>query len=295
MATDTAVLSKGMVGDKLYQQRARQALPILVRQAFYGQPIYYQQLADELGMPNPRNLNYVLGSVGLSLIELGDRWGHKIPPIQCLVINQANQLPGEGIGWFMSGTDWNALSKRQKAAQIKLVIQQVHAYPRWPEVLRSFQLQPVQTDFSEAISKASAYRAGGESEAHRRLKEFIARHPEVVGLPRRSKGEPEKSLPSGDSIDVFFDTGSEWLGVEVKSAISDEADIARGIFQCVKYRAVMDAVISIEQRDICARAILVLGGALPDKLHLLKQALGVEVLENVVPTIQADNRKSVAS
>jgi hypothetical protein len=47
-------------GSKLYQERARKALPLLVRQAKAEQPIYYSALAEYLDMPNPRNLNYVL-------------------------------------------------------------------------------------------------------------------------------------------------------------------------------------------------------------------------------------------
>ena len=49
-----------LISDKLYVQRARIALPILVRQAKNGECIFYSNLAEEIGMPNPRNLNYVL-------------------------------------------------------------------------------------------------------------------------------------------------------------------------------------------------------------------------------------------
>ena len=54
-------------GDKLYQQRARVVLPILIRQAFAATPIYYSALAQEAQIPNPRNLNYVLGCIGKPL------------------------------------------------------------------------------------------------------------------------------------------------------------------------------------------------------------------------------------
>ena len=37
----------------LYQRRAFSALPLLVRQAEAGRTIHYEQLARELGMPNP--------------------------------------------------------------------------------------------------------------------------------------------------------------------------------------------------------------------------------------------------
>lgn len=54
---ETAQKAQPIWGSKLYQQRAQKALPILVRQAKARQSIYYSQLAQELGMPNPRNLN----------------------------------------------------------------------------------------------------------------------------------------------------------------------------------------------------------------------------------------------
>ena len=76
----------------LYQRRAFSALPLLVRQAEAGQTIHYEHLTRELGMPNPRNLNYVLGSIGTSLRNLGQLWGQEIPAVQALVTNKASGL-----------------------------------------------------------------------------------------------------------------------------------------------------------------------------------------------------------
>jgi hypothetical protein len=71
MARDTtAQIAEPIAGDKLYQHRARLALPLLVRQAEAGKPIIYSDLAEELGMPNPRNLNYPLGSIGSTIENL---------------------------------------------------------------------------------------------------------------------------------------------------------------------------------------------------------------------------------
>lgn len=234
MRSETAEISASIHGDKRYQERARQALPILVRQAFAGEPLYYQQLADELGMPNPRNLNYVLGSIGKSLMELGESWKEQIPPIQCLVINQTDELPGEGFGWFMpSKTDWKGASKRQKKTFVQTVMQQIYAYPKWGLVLRALELDPVEQNYSEVMEKASIFRAGGESPDHLALKEFVKNNPSVVGIAKRYGPRiSEKGIPSGDQIDVFFEAGQEWIGVEVKSAVSNEVDIVRGLFQC---------------------------------------------------------------
>lgn len=78
-------------------------MPILVRQASVSQKIYDSDLALELDMPNPRNLNYVLGEIGNSLLELSKTWNEKVPPIQCIVIKKNTELPGEGINWFGVG------------------------------------------------------------------------------------------------------------------------------------------------------------------------------------------------
>jgi hypothetical protein len=94
--------AKGFVGGTaLYQQRAAQALPILVRQASVHQPVFYKALADEMGVPFALNLTYVLGAIGDELNHLGEKWHVKIPPIQCLAINQHTGIPSRGIGWFV--------------------------------------------------------------------------------------------------------------------------------------------------------------------------------------------------
>jgi hypothetical protein len=70
--------------------------------------------------------------------------------------------------------------------------------------------------------------------------------------------------------------------VEVKSAASALLDVARGVFQCVKYRAVVEAVQATRNLKQNVRAVLVLGGELPDELTPVKNTLGVEVIERVV-------------
>lgn len=82
-------------------------------------------------------------------------------------------------------------------------------------------------------------------------------------------------------MDVFFDAGSEWVGVEVKPLSSDELDLTRGIYQCVKYAAVLRAMVVAEQKDIDTRSVLVIEGCLPERLRLLKTMLGVRVIEGM--------------
>lgn len=130
----------------------------------------------------------------------------------------------------------------------------------------------------------AAFRAGGESEEHKRLKLFVAAHPESIGLGRNvGTGEVEHPLPSGDTVDVLFQHNGDWVAVEVKSSLSNNLDVARGLFQCVKYRAVIEAVQATRNLDQNARAVLVLEGAFPADLIGVKNTLGVEVIEKVVP------------
>jgi hypothetical protein len=283
---ETARVAEPISGDKLYQVRARQALPLLVRQARASTPIYYSDLARELQMPNPRNLNYVLGSIGRAMERLSRKWKAKIPPIQCLVVNRATGLPGEGIGWFIiKKEEFRKLPRRQQRSLVEAELQRVFMYQKWNDVLRELKLQPIQSDYSPLIERAAALRAGGESEDHKRLKLYVSAHPDLVGLdPKGDKGELEYPLPSGDTVDVLFRHKRDWVAVEVKASISNSPDVARGLFQCVKYRAVIEAVQAVQNFDQNARAILVLGGALPVDLVEVKNTLGVEVVDKVVPS-----------
>jgi hypothetical protein len=280
----TASIAAPMSGDKLYQERARAALPLLVRQAEAGVTIFYSDLAEELGMPNPRNLNYVLGSIGQTMEHLSRFWQERVPPIQCLVVNKNTGLPGEGIGWFLvKKEDFASLPIRRKRAIVDAELQHIFAYPKWKQVLSALSLAPAETNFAATIAKASRQLGGGESEQHRQLKEYVAQHPSVIGLASNAAGVVEYPLPSGDCLDVSFQSGDMWVSAEIKSALSNEADIARGLFQCVKYRAVQEAVLLAESKPQNVRAVLVLESNLPPALVPLRNMLSVEVFQHVVP------------
>lgn len=281
--TDTAEIAEPLSGDKLYQQRARNALPLLVRQATASTPIIYEDLAHELEMPNPRNLNYVLGSIGQTLLNLSEHWGIEVPPIQCLVVNKNTRLPGEGIGWFITDlSHYKKLSNKQRRQVVDAELQKIYAFDKWSKVLSTLSLEPVQSDFKKLNKKASQFRGGGEGPEHKKLKKFVANNPTLFGLPASTApGENEHSLPSGDSLDVFFTHRKEHIGIEVKSHISDSADIARGLYQCVKYQAVLEARQAANGQPQNVRTILVLGDELPLELLPLKNVLGIEVFEKV--------------
>ncbi len=272
--------AKPFPGPKLYQQRAEVALPLLVRQAFAQHDVTYQDLAREMGMANHRNLNYVLGSVGFALVKLGRKWGEKIPPIQTLVVNKKTRLPGSGGRWFAAG----ARHQQLDPAALKLVILERHAavfkYPKWRDVLRHFNLPEVETAFADLHERAAkSGRGGPESQRHIDLKNEIAQKPWLAGLKFPPGGTVERPIPSGDELDVCFESNDALAGVEVKSLTSDEADLARGLYQAVKYEAVLTKWVAFQRKRQLVSVVLVVEGTLPNRLLALRNALGVRVVE----------------
>lgn len=141
---------------------------------------------------------------------------------------------------------------------------------------------------TRAIAKhkaASKKRRGGKGEGdeHKKLKEFVKNHPEMFGLPKDIPAEIECPLPSGDRVDVAFIGKKQLVLVEVKPDASDEADVKRGLYQCVKYAAVAKKWLKFEGLPHTVRAVLVLESELPKSLLPLKNALGFEVHEKIKP------------
>ena len=271
-------------GNKLYQRRAREALPLLVRQAKAEQPIYYSDLSDELNMPNPRNLNYVLGFIGETLQKLSKKWNADVPPIQSLVVNKATGIPGEGF-WELAGLkSIDKTSLKQKRLIVQQMLQNIYQFDKWNKVLEEFHLKPVKSQWTKIMKESppSGY-GGGESEEHKKLKEYVAKHPQVLNLTRSiGKGQIEYGFPSADAVDVLFIHGLKWIGVEVKAKNSPDEDIARGIYQCIKYCALIQAQQMVEQKSPNAEAVLVIEGKSPKNLIGLKNTLGIKVIDSVV-------------
>ena len=69
------------------------------------------------------------------------------------------------------------------------------------------------------------------------------------------------------------------IAVEVKSRISPDDDILRGIYQCIKYKAVMDAENRIHGNPFKTRTILVIEGKLSESNQQIMKSLGVEVIQ----------------
>jgi hypothetical protein len=130
------------------------------------------------------------------------------------------------------------------------------------------------------ISPRRVYGRGGESEEHKRLKEYVAANPSIIGIDASEFiVQTEFILPSLDTMDVLFTSTNN--RVEVKSRISNIDDITRGLFQCIKYTALLSAFHLAEKKDYKLKVILVLENPFPEQLIELKNILGIEVIDNI--------------
>lgn len=234
------------------------------------------------------------GAVGDALIALGRDIGMPIPPLNALVINKHTNLPGVGCDYYiqtyLDARKKPALTPGEKRAIIEETIEDVWNYPDWGAVLTRFGFEPLQGDIPALAPIAqpkiklrkSGWHEGPESLAHISLKNWVAAHPESLGgdiaFP---KGKTEHLFASNDRADVVFDHPDGSLAVEVKASNAGAGELERGIFQCVKYRALLRAELKVDGRVPNGDAILVSETDLPADIARLSQILNVRVI--IVP------------
>lgn len=262
---------------------AMRILPILVRQARSQMPVTYGAIAQEVGMSHHRPVQRAAGHIAYALDEIAGLrgWRRRPPPaLQSLIVNKATGLPGHGVNGFMSHQYRHAKTKAQRAAALLTAHAAIYAYPHWDDVMRELKVDPSSADLQAITEQAIASRGrGGEGPEHKALKERIAANPTLVGLPSSHQpGTMEWRLPSGDQIDVLFEAPDAVIAVEVKSHISGPDDVARGVYQCVKYRAVLEAQSSVMNEPFDVSVKLALGGALSTDALKLANAFGITVI-----------------
>lgn len=262
------------------------AIPILIRWAQSGVTTNtYADLIHEMGMARFSGIGYVLGFVEDVLSKLREETHQQVPTLNALVKGK-NGLPSDGFSYVYS--DYDNYPDDVKRALVNELNNKAIRYESWGIVLQLLNLKPstINSTKDEAIIRSGKnYGAGGEGEKHKALKEFIYLHPESIGI-KNAKTDGRKTeyiLLSGDRLDVYFETeDGERIAVEVKSAISPDDDILRGIYQCVKYKAVLDAECKAHGKFSSNRSVLVIEGHLSESNWLVKDALEVPVIENYV-------------
>lgn len=273
--------------DKGHKSSARMTrlLPMLIRQARLETPLTYGDVARELGVHH-RAVHHIAGYIGYTLSAVAERRGwtkRPPPPLHAMIVNDVTGLPGRGIDGFLSEMYQNAATKQEKLAVLKAVYSQARNYDRWAELCELLRI-PLDGDaLVDAVEKARRARGrGGEGPHHLALKTYVSEHPEAVGLaPGSRTGEVEWPTSSGDKVDVVFERRGLRLAVEVKPYHAVEGDLLRGVFQCLKYKAVLTAEAALADETVKIRVLLLLGGGATEEVVSVANRLGIPVHENV--------------
>ena len=158
-----------------------------------------------------------------------------------------------------------------------------HEYKHWDDMLKTLHLNPARIFTDEEVHhlKTGFFGSGGEGEEHKSIKEFIMSHPSTVNKNWKViQSSTEELLPSGDRLDVFFVLKDDrHVAIEVKPSTSSDDDVTRGIFQCIKYKAVMDAARALDNGQYETETMLIIAGSMSDANRLLANDLHVHYIE----------------
>lgn len=93
--------------DRWTERTALAALPLLVWCDKNGKTITYGQLDQEIvnrGLGHhvmAVQYGYPAGAVGSALIETEEEWGSVITPLNVIVVNAKDRLPGKGVNYYL--------------------------------------------------------------------------------------------------------------------------------------------------------------------------------------------------
>lgn len=263
------------------RKNVRLMIPVMIHWAKTGHNEHtYGDLAHAIGKSKFSGIGHALYFVQQVLDNLSTKSCREIPTLNSLCKNAKTMLPSEGFE-FVS-PQYNDLDENGKRVFVKGLDSNAMNFPHWDWVLKELELKeavPFTEEQLEAIKHPRCIY-DGEGEEHKALKYYICQHPESINYKDVDFAETEHILPSGDRLDVYFElSDGTHVAIEVKPGISPDQDIARGVFQCVKYYAVMDALRNIECKDYEINVLLVTAGKISSQNKVLAEELDVEYVE----------------
>ena len=243
----------------------------------------YGDLLSALGYTSYSGIGRQLGNVETVLRKLRESTGAvDIPTLNALVKKPKLDRPADGFEFVYP--NYKKLSVPEKKIFIAGINEKACAYTKWNWVLKELGLKeaiPLSEYQLNTIKNVQFNNGGGEGAEHKNLREYIFEHPERINSNNIVFKETEYILPSGDRLDVYFEfEDRKHVAIEVKPSTSPESDIIRGIFQCVKYQAVMEALKRIECQDYGIEVILLVAKKLSFQERTLVEELGISYIEN---------------
>lgn len=230
-----------------------------------------------------------LGLVAGTLMNALHQSDPGLPLLNVLLVLQNDRLPSDGASSFLAERfgvprlgQANARTKypRLWRKYSELAAKEVYEYQHWPTAyVKTYGDRWVPGGTLSASRKGHEKDGiprgrGGEGSHHKALRLWTKEHPGIV-LPQLivDRAETEVDLPSGDRVDVIYYAGDRVVALEVKSRDSNDADLTRGVFQCVKYRAVLQAMDLREEAPVSV--LLVTETSLSGSLAALARRHGV--------------------
>ena len=272
------IIDEACTGEKT-PKLVRKIIPILVGWAKRKEINHtYSDLNRLLGYQDGRcsSIGHQLGSINLVFQRLQEEAGlERIPTLNALVSNARTGIPSEGFSYVHPKYD--EMDFTEKQIIVENANNEAFNYEKWDYVLALLGLKPYLSQADEDIIRSGAFGFGGEGKEHKLMKEFIAAHPEAIDKQISEEGILEHILLSGDRVDVFFPKAN--VAVEVKPKLASDADILRGLFQCVKYKAILDAEAEVKGEIPDSEIILVIGGKLSQSNRNVQECLDIEVIE----------------
>ena len=248
----------------------------------YGQ--FKNRLMGEFDFPEIFSTH--LGGPAGAMMDILLEYDESLPLLNVLLVRESDGMPGKGAAYYMA----NRLNRRKLRKDgirqndkaywrecFEIAANEVYEYEDWDEVYQSV----FGTPFVEAIDPNSpkninnstekdgrSFGGGGEGPNHKRLREWVLNNPSVIS-PKYHIIDVKTEFPllSGDRVDVVYFARTCTISIEVKSRDSNEADLERGVYQCIKYRAVLQA--QDPRKDWPIQTLLITEEPLPQRLAAL--------------------------
>ena len=248
----------------------------------YGEAKRRLEIEHEFDTIFPTRMGAPAGGLMYRLLEVRP----DCPLVNILLVRQGDGMPGEGAGPFMADylgqprlarPGYRDRHPRQWRDACDEIATDVYAFRDWDVVYEEAFGEPLP---AAVVPSAGSERDGisharrGEGPNHEALRLWVRDNPARVRRAYRDfDTDTEVILESADRVDVVYYGPTSTVVIEVKSLDSDDADLRRGVFQCVKYRAVMEAMDL--RSDAHVVPVLVTQARLPGDLGDLVRRHGI--------------------
>lgn len=279
-------------------ETARNMVPLLIWCAKNGFSITYGQLDAEIQRRKlGHHVNVVVyghpaGAIGDALLATEKETGQRIPPLNALIVNARTGIPGTGCDYYLrhylGKTSSRELTAGQRESMAIDTMEEVWRYQGWDELLNRYKMRPIRGRISlqkkgdqvSTVPSKGGWSNEPESEQHKSLKKWVANNPQLLKSKIPFKlGTEEWLYASADKVDVMFEHQDGCIAVEVKSSISNDKDLERGIYQCIKYQSLLRAELKAKGHVPNGLCVLVVERDLPQKLVELSDLLGIRVVK----------------